>query len=323
MEAEENDYNCAEKYQNVSELEVIPEVHVKEEPPDEANELIDPSLQNLTNPADYLESLEIKELKPKEEITCKFCGREFDRKCSLAIHMKTHTPDGRSTHECQYCGKVFKKKSFCRDHELSHTGEKPFKCKLCPKAFTRTRQLQIHVIRVHPNGKEEKNNDKLYPCEYCDKSYKNKSHYTVHVRIHTGEKPYKCSHCDATFTFRRELTDHESIHTGVTRFQCDFCDKQFNDKTMFRNHQRTHSDGKPFKCDYCEMTFKFQYSLNSHLFIHNRNTKETFECELCPSSFEQQYYLDRHYKQCHPTLQRKEITDDSLDMDDSIESETM
>ncbi|CAI9620704.1 unnamed protein product, partial [Staurois parvus] len=42
--------------------------------------------------------------------------------------------------------------------------------------------------------------EKPYQCSECDKAFTLKSHLIKHQRIHTGEKPYQCSECDKAFT---------------------------------------------------------------------------------------------------------------------------
>ncbi|QLQ80780.1 hypothetical protein HG537_0E01350 [Torulaspora globosa] len=50
---------------------------------------------------------------------------------------------------CSYCGKPFSRSEHKARHERSHTGVKPFECKICQHAFVRRDLLQRHIRTVH------------------------------------------------------------------------------------------------------------------------------------------------------------------------------
>merc|ERR1712012_1206900 len=70
---------------------------------------------------------------------------------------------GRARNDtCEYCGKVFKNCSNLTVHRRSHTGEKPYKCELCPYSCAQSSKLTRHMKTHGRTGKD------IMKCRFCD-----------------------------------------------------------------------------------------------------------------------------------------------------------
>ncbi|XP_077187046.1 uncharacterized protein LOC143834263 [Paroedura picta] len=245
--------------------------------------------------------------------TCTDCGESFCERSSLARHKKTHT--GEKPHKCEACGKNFSLKSSLIRHQRTHADEKdggglglsrnsglrgkrgtqarkePYRCYTCGKTFRNKAHFIIHE-RTHTG-------EKPFRCHDCGKSFRNSSHLILHKRTHTGEKPYKCSVCGKSFNQSSNLIRHERTHTGEKPYSCSVCGKSFSWGPELQIHERIHTGEKPYKCSDCEKSFSNYSSFIRHKRIHTG--EKPYQCSRCSKSFHQSSDLRAHERSHHPS----------------------
>ncbi|KAJ2951063.1 hypothetical protein O0L34_g5442 [Tuta absoluta] len=145
--------------------------------------------------------------KPTEErkYPCHVCAEKFPSYWELRKHINSHFPgmlDSKSSF-CHLCQKDYTKTGFM-NHLRKHTGERPFVCELCHKAFSQSSSLSIHM-KFHLNVRK-------HCCTICEKKFVTKSELSRHMTVHTKQKSYYCGVCDKAFTRSDNMKKHEKTH---------------------------------------------------------------------------------------------------------------
>ncbi|XP_022213486.1 zinc finger protein 420 [Drosophila obscura] len=178
-------------------------------------------------------------------LTCKHCPRILKRQDTLRRHMQAFHPeeaakdDTESTassqrkrtakrRECPHCGISFPTSSLTI-HIRRHTGEYPYKCEQCEKAFPRSQDLSLHM-RHHTGERPSE-------CKICSKKFISQNKLSRHMRLHTGQRPYACDKCDKSFVQSNDLKIHMRRHTGERPYKCDVCGDSFVSGSLLNVHR--------------------------------------------------------------------------------------
>ena len=113
---------------------------------------------------------------------------------------------------CEYCGKVFRNCSNLTVHRRSHTGEKPYSCRLCNYACAQSSKLTRHMKTHSRTGKD------VHRCKFCLTPFSVPSTLEKHMRRcclkHTGAAAAAAATCHATSTMNANL--HDDDRTGAS-----------------------------------------------------------------------------------------------------------
>lgn len=188
---------------------------------------------------------------------------------SIEVYVDLEQPP-REEISCRFCGKGFMKDYLLKQHVYeSHKGQKAFKCLKCSKEFEDRHRLILHV-RIHTG-------ERPFSCDFCGKTFIQNSSRIVHMSVHTGEKPYLCRKCGNRFSTSRHLKfcKGNNPNTHVTfgenmaeEIKCLECEKEFKKKADLRLHMRVHMDKKPFLCKFCGKAFTQSSTRNIHVRMH-------------------------------------------------------
>ncbi|XP_008278085.1 zinc finger protein 770-like [Stegastes partitus] len=252
------------------------------------------SISNSSVPQEQVDSSssDSSDNKALDGYTCKVCLESFPSSRQLSIHSPIHNTPKRFErsrellqtcskklrvnlrsqelisskskitlkHQCPKCLKVFCSPSKLRRHFLIHTGQKPYSCAVCRRAYRQKVHLKSH-LRMSSKcslsaGIARKN---------LINGTQTSDHPTPVNSSMELELQCKISVNAAQDLSTTEITSH-SVEEPEQPLNSNFCIKLTEQEQQFM----THKSLKPFQCSVCSRSFRLEVNLVRHHKIHRK-----------------------------------------------------
>lgn len=76
--------------------------------------------------------------------------------------------------------------------------------------------------------------ERPFKCDVCQKAFKHKHHLTEHYRLHTGEKPFQCERCGKKFSHSGSYSQHRNHRNKCCRADSPSNQQQANLSAIIR-----------------------------------------------------------------------------------------
>uniref|UniRef100_A0A182JHC8 Uncharacterized protein n=1 Tax=Anopheles atroparvus TaxID=41427 RepID=A0A182JHC8_ANOAO len=122
-------------------------------------------------------------------------------------------------------------------------------------------------VRDTPSNPGAEPGDRPHRCRYCPKSFRTLAALTEHGnRAHVTSRQHHCPNCLAQFQHAPSLARHMRSRScfAFSKYRCRVCSESFPDRQQWAEHIRVHAKDFPFQCPDCWSQFKHKATLRRH-----------------------------------------------------------
>lgn len=232
---------------------------------------------------------------------CEICNRSFNSLQSLHRHQQYRNTE--RGYKCTLCCKIFQDRQDLKKHLQDHVNERFHCCGQCGKRFLKVDALNAHQKENHPSTKatalgksevkQEKKQEKTYPCRKCKLNFFWMSDFQTHSLYHCkGKEPDAFIAPEIEIEVNTKNLDDiqlENCHSNGTS-----ADIKNGDSKIFRDNS-SEIDAEysftPYRCGLCGDRFQKLAALKEHHLTHqtqeeidqlNQESQRTFKRRVPP-----------------------------------------
>lgn len=146
--------------------------------------------------------------------------KRLQKSAPLAVNVAAENKTSSdSRRHCRFCPKTFRDEKYRSYHENTHTGNRPYKCTVCSKAYAGALSLStVGKCRSGPCAKRAKTSassglplqgNRVHTDEQRDTKLTFEIQNCQDLQADTDSPRYKCQYCHRTFTLRGNRARHE------------------------------------------------------------------------------------------------------------------
>ncbi|XP_061758461.1 zinc finger protein 341 isoform X2 [Nerophis ophidion] len=210
--------------------------------------------------------------------------------------------------KCNFCDKIFSKNFDLQQHIRSHTGEKPFQCIVCGRAFAQKSNVKKHMqthkvwprgvastVKVVSSSEEEAKQHEAGEGDHTTLTEASEQTEEMTADADADDEPappgphgqdagpadhakqivvidssYQCQFCSSKFKTYFQLKSHLTQHKGEQVYKCvvKSCSQTFQKLDQFLEHIRTHQEQLTYRCHLCSKVFPSLFELGVHQYSH-------------------------------------------------------
>ncbi|XP_035239377.1 zinc finger protein 341 isoform X3 [Anguilla anguilla] len=220
---------------------------------------------------------EVGQVKGKaQKLKCNFCEKTFTKNFDLQQHIRSHT--GEKPFQCIVCGRAFAQKSNVKKHMQTH--------KVWPSGTVRTVSRLPITVKVVPlcaeDDAEQPSEEEDDPGELTEREGDPHAEGEGHgdakqpgkaksKQIILIDSSYQCQFCAGKFSTYFQLKSHMTQHKDEQVYKCVLksCSLTFQKLDLFLEHIRTHQEQLTYRCHLCSKVFPSLFELGVHQYSHS------------------------------------------------------
>ena len=239
----------------------------------------------------------------------------------IQVHIDGHhTEHYPKQFNCNHCTRRFVFEISLKTHLNKMQTRKQLSCKFCGIQVLKIKELESHVLEVHPESRnsdlkgnptelallDTKVKDKVF-CEICNGEVECLETLKSHKLQHQDGKDKCCVYCDYKNRTWENLKSHiEGNHPehGEKKNLCDLCGKGFIFQSSCKKHKLLYHQKK--SCHICGVETFNNASLKDHLSSVHKFEEITVHCKFCPFTANSKGTLKTHIAAKHRVENHKQ-----------------